>query len=392
MSADDDDLNLYFASEAEANSFNANFAARSLAHSSVVSRCQKHWVVKRFCSSTILVRTSVTLSLFFAYVWIRADSMSYLSTIISSTCTWLYLHPEEVLLRFFSQLRLERLLVTAAMTWFTTYLATHWTSEASILSEFANRISLRVNFLTQDSTTGLFELDWVTVSEEAPVLSTTFRNVLSKARKRAPALAEKCPLLCPLSMRGLLPGDLSDLMMWNTLSSYASSKLINNLGINHTLAGLPVKVSDVVMTLTFERDNKVGRNPLGKKMRLLIISKEDLLGVYENWKRKQQKQELFLRTKTGTKWSHMRLAQLEELAQHFCEQPMSDRTFDKTRCYGLLRLYTPMVTMPNVVGTTQQESKSQGEGGALAASMLRHPSRPVWTSMRRAVRGNVHGT
>ena len=374
------DKDLYSAGEASINTIKASVAARSLAQSSYRKKCWDSRIIRTLCKSQFLLRLGIALALFFSYVWMKPDSIEYLYTKSTSTFTWFIQHPDEFLYRTFSNLRIERLLVTAAMTWMTTKLATYYNTEAHVLSEYANRISLQVNFLTQNSTSGMFELDWVTVSEEAPPVNKAFRNVLKLARKRKPALMETCPLLCPLSMRGLLPGGLSDLIVWNTLSSYASSKLINNLGINHTLAGLPVKVSDIVMTLTFEREEQVGNNPLGGKMRLLITSKEDLVAIYKNWQKKQNQQKVFLKTKTGTTWSHMRLKQLEELACHFHQQPMSKREFDKTRCYGLLRLYTPMVGIE--IGTEDAQQHQEQEEQGVDNKMIRQTSRPVWKKIR----------
>ena len=103
-----------------------------------------------------------------------------------------------------------------------------------------------------------------------------------------------------------------------------------------------MKVTDVVIVLTFERDETVGHNVAGRKMRLLAISFGDLEFVYENTLRKDDGKPPCLSTKTGSKWSKMRLRQLEELAKHVHCQPLSDHDFDTTRCFGVIRLYTPV--------------------------------------------------
>lgn len=364
--------------DAAAASIAAAEAAHDLARPSLRNTIWHHKYMKKICSSKFFLQISVGLALFFSYAWLNPGTIPSLGVLIY---TW-YEHPEKFVYRVLNQIRLERLVVTAAMTWFTTYLATSYTSEAQVLSDYENRISLQVNFLTQNDTTGTFELDWVTVSEEPLPPNKVFRTLLAKARKRPPALSKDCRLLCPLNLRGLLPGDLSDEILWSYFSSYASSKLLNNLGINHTLAGLPVKVSDIVLVLTFERDEHVGRNPLGRKMRLLCISKVDLDAVYENWLRREGNNEgnnvkgqgkTFLDTKTRTKWSYMRLTQLEELACHVHSQPMSNRKFDLTRCYNFLRLYTPIVS--KIVDETKHFLKELNR--EKITPLMRAASRPI---------------
>lgn len=274
---------IYAASNAAVASDAASAAAHNLATPSQREACYNHRCLKTMCKSTFLLRLSLALALFLAYVWLRPDTFAYLSTHAHDVLVWVCHHPEDLLYRIFDQLKIERLLVTASITWLTTYLATHFTSESHVLSQFANRVSIQINFLTKNPITNVLELDWVTTSEEALPHHTLFSKILAKARKQPPALPNTCELLCPLNLRGLLPGDLPDEMLYSFIANYASSKLLNNLGVNHTLAGLPVQVSDVIICLTFERDDCVGYNPLGRKMRLLCVSKEDLLLVFEHW-------------------------------------------------------------------------------------------------------------
>ena len=89
---------------------------------------------------------------------------------------------------------------------------------------------------------------------------------------------------------------------------------------------------------------------------MLVMSMSDLEYVHENALRREEGLPLCLRTKTGTKWSKMRLKQLEELARHMRAQPMSDRRFDTTRCFGLIRLYTP-VTWRDVCEEERREAE-----------------------------------
>ena len=348
------------------------------------------------------------------------DEMRDLCSEALALSLWCGQNPQLVMLRLFKELRIERFVSTAVMTWIIANVNACFRSRSKILAEsYEQRVSLQVNFITRDPQTGCFELDWVTMSEEPIAVNKVFRDMLAKARTRPPALPETCPTLCPLGVRGLAAHNKSaDQMMWQMLKGYASSKLINNLGISHTLSGLPVKVSDVVICLTFERHENVGRNPAGRKMRLLVMSMSDLEYVYENSLRREDGLPPCLRTKTGTKWSKMRLQQLEELARHMRAQPMSDRRFDTTRCFGLIRLYTPVTwrdiceeEMQDLQNTASLESNGnticdqrkmsvrsgggegggrggesealQGEGGGV---MHRHSSgRTTWESMQDTV-------
>ncbi len=357
-----------------ANIHAAASAARAAARDPVAapsrrSACRRA-VLRTSCGNAFYLKVSVCLAVLAAAAIARPESAARLAGWCAAALRWCADHPEKVLYRLYRELRLERLLVTAAMTYFTTKLASRFTSEGQIMREYEQRVSLQVNFITQDASTGTLEMDWVVVSEEPLPASTQFRNMLSRARKRRPALPDELPTLCPLNVRGLLPGKLSDQMMWNTLKSYASARLINNLGVSHLLAGMPIKVTDVVIVLTFERDENVGVNPLGRKMRLLAISRTDLEAVRGNDLNVKAGKAPFLRTRTGTKWSAMRLGQLEELARHVHDQPLSDRRCDSTRCFGVVRLYVPVHTAQGV----QHLSQRMGLGDAAAAATSAEPA------------------
>lgn len=269
-------------------------------------------------------------------------------------------NPGSVFIQLLRELRLDRFVYTALVSWVITNITTRSMSAGELSRQYEERVSLQVNFITKDPRTGRFELDWVTVSEEPLVGSKVFRDMLARARKRPPAFPDDCPTLCPLNVRGLLPNKTADLLMWQMLKGYASTKLISNLGIMHTISGLPVKVTDVIIVLTFERDETVGRNVGGRKMRLLAISCSDLEFVYENALRKMDGKPPCLSTKTGSRWSKMRLQQLEELATHVHSQPLSDHSFDLTRCFGVIRLYTPVNGKESgvVQGTSRREALS----------------------------------
>jgi hypothetical protein len=341
---------IYAASNAAISSEKYKHTISNMVEPSKRTACWRNKWMGKLCKSAFFLKVSIGFALLVAYIWLRPDTFGYVSTCLKETLIWLYSHPEEVFFRIFDQLKLERLIVTASITWLTTYLTTHYTTEARVLSLYANRVSIQVNFLTKNPLTDILELDWVTVSEESLPFNQLLSNLLAKSRERPPALPNDCKLLCPLNVRGLLPGHLSDMMVYSWLSNYCSSKLLNNLGVNHTLAGLPIKVTDAIICLTFERDEHVGYNPLGRKMRLLVISKEDIEIIYKNWKRKKnsggesEKDQSFLQTRSGTKWAAMRLQQLEELACHYHDQPMTSREHDSTRCYGIVRLYTPILS------------------------------------------------
>ena len=132
---------------------------------------------------------------------------------------WCLQNPGTILLRLCKELRIERFVVTALMTWIIANVNARFRSASKLAESYENHVSLQVNFITKDPSTGCSELDWVTMREE-PIKNKMF-DMLAKARKQRPALPETCSTLCPLSLRGLASSSKADQMVWQMLKGYA---------------------------------------------------------------------------------------------------------------------------------------------------------------------------
>jgi hypothetical protein len=132
---------IYAASNAAISSEKYKHTISNMVEPSKRTACWRNKWMGKLCKSAFFLKVSIGFALLVAYIWLRPDTFGYVSTCLKETLIWLYSHPEEVFFRIFDQLKLERLIVTASITWLTTYLTTHYTTEARVLSLYSSKFS-----------------------------------------------------------------------------------------------------------------------------------------------------------------------------------------------------------------------------------------------------------